>query len=66
MKVSLATLKTLGYEKELVQETKLQNTLLLVELEAKIPITAYHTWLLTKEAMKNIGQAPNLEHFTKY
>ena len=54
LKVSLATLKTLGYEKDLIQDSNLQNTFILVDIEGKIPLEGY-TALLKISVFKLIA-----------
>ena len=66
LKVSLATLKTLGYEKELIQDTNLQNTFILVELEGKIPLNGYTARMIEKDAIKANKKVANLEDFVKF
>ena len=66
IKISLATLKSLGYEQELVKETNLQNTFLLVDLESRIPMEAYTAWVAEKEKIKNNGKTANLEDFSGF
>ena len=66
MKVSLATLKTLGFEQEVLGDSSIQNTFILVELEGKIPIEAYTAWVTEKERIKKSSGSPNLENFVKF
>ena len=43
LKVALATLKTLGFEQDFLGDRNmLQNTFILIELEAKIPMQSYN------------------------
>ena len=66
LKVSLATLKTLGFEQEVLSDSSIQNTFILVELEGKIPIEAYTAWVTEKEHIKKNSGSPNLEFFVKF
>ena len=66
LKVSLATLKTLGFEQEVLSDSSIQNTFILVELEGKIPIEAYTAWVTEKENIKKNSGSPNLESFVKF
>ena len=65
MKVALATLKTLGFE-DLLENSSLQTTFILVDLEGKIPIEGYTAWINEKERLKSDNKYPNLETFTKF
>ena len=44
----------------------LQNTFIFIELEGKIPMQAYNTWMIEKDALKASGATPNLEKFTTF
>ena len=63
LKISVATLKSLGYEKELISETTFQNTFILVELERKIPLEGYNKWVDRKASLNAKGKEPNLQDF---
>ena len=66
LKVSLATLRTMGYEKDLIQDSNLQNTFILVDLEGKIPLEGYTAWMVEKNCIKTNNKTPNLDDFTKF
>ena len=67
MKVALATLKTLGFEQDFLGDKNvLQNTFILIELEGRIPMQAYNSWMIEKDALKASGTSPNLENFTNF
>ena len=67
LKVALATLKTLGFEQDFLGDRNmLQNTFILIELEAKIPMQAYNAWMIEKDALKASGTSPNMEKFTSF
>ena len=66
IKTSIATLKSLIYEAELVKETNLQNTFLLVDLESKIPLDCYTDWVGNKNKLKLAGKQANLEDFATF
>ena len=67
MKVALATLKTLGFEQDFLGDWNvLQNTFILIELEGKIPLEAYNSWVIEKERLKIAKITPNLENFTTF
>ena len=65
MKVALATLKTLGFD-DLLGNTSLQTTFILVDLEGKIPIEGYTAWISEKERLKSENKYPNLDTFTRF
>ena len=65
MKVALATLKTLGFD-DLLGNSSLQTTFILVDLEGKIPIEGYTAWISEKERLKSDNKYPNFESFTKF
>ena len=54
------------FEKELLNETKLQNTFLLVELEDKVPVFVYSKWVDEQEKIKRTGKIANSDHFTEF
>ena len=67
LKVALATLKTLGFEQDFLGDRNiLQNTFILIELEGKIPLEAYNSWVIEKERLKIAKITPNLENFTTF
>lgn len=67
LKIAVCTLKSLGYEKELLDDATLQNTWLLVDVEGKIPIDVYFNWSEEKRRIKtSLGRNPNIEEFTNY
>ena len=51
MKVALATLRTLGFE-DLVGNSSLQITFILVDLEGKVLIDGYTAWISEKVRLK--------------
>ena len=47
-------------------DSSIQSTFILVELEGKIPIEAYTAWVIEKERIKKSSGSPNLENFVKF
>ena len=67
LKVALATLKTLGFEQDFLGDKNvIQNTIILIELEGRIPMHAYNAWMIEKDVLKASGTIPNLENFTNF
>ena len=66
LKIAITTLKSMGFEDELLNDTNLQNTFLLTELEAKIPVFVYSKWVDKKEKLKEKGKTVNIEEFCSF
>ena len=66
LKIAICTLKSMGYEEELLNDTNLQNLFLLVDIEGKVPLEAYTSWCSEKKAIKLSGKSPNIENFTLF
>lgn len=45
LKIAITTLKSMGFEDELLNDTNLQNTFLLTEVEVKINVFLYSKWV---------------------
>ena len=66
LKIAITTLISMGFEEELLNETNLQNTFLLVGLEAKVAVFVYIKWVDEKERIRCTGKIANIENFTEF
>ena len=66
LKISIATLKSMGYGEELLNDSNLHNSFLLVELEAKVPMFVNLQWCAEKTRIQNAGGTANIETFTEF
>ena len=53
LKIAICTLKSMGFEDELLHDASLQNTFLLVDVEGRIPIQIYLNWSEEKKLNKS-------------
>ena len=66
LKTAITTLKSMGFEEELLNETNLENTFLLTELEANVHVFVYSKWVDKKEKIKETSKTANIEHFCSF
>ena len=66
LKVSIATLKSMGYGDDLVNENNLNNSFLLLEIEGKVPMFVHRSWADEKRRLKSINKQASIEDFTNF
>ena len=66
LKVSIATLKSMGYGDDLVNENNLNNSFLLLEIEGKVPMFVHRSWADEKRRLKSINTQASIEDFTNF
>ena len=56
----------MGYGEELLNDSNLHNSFLLVELEGKCPMFVYSQWCAEKSSLELSGATANIETFTEF
>ena len=66
LKIGIATLRSINYADELLNDANIQSMFLLVDVKSKIPMGTYASWCNEKERLKKLGKTPNIKQLADF